>query len=118
MEIPALGPDWDSLLTRRAAGPEATDEDRIIHLLSLMAPFDAPSDRRTSWHEALAIANPAGVIHMWETHGPTGIIRHESSTSRIEGFWAASLWYFEQFSKTYTELSPSSLSKSGIRGNG
>ena len=113
MEIPALGPDWDSLLTRRAAGPGATDEDRVVHLLSLMAPFDDPSDRRAAWHEALAIANPAGVIHMWETHGPTGVISHEPSTTRIDGFWAASLWYFEQFGKTYTELSDEELEQIG-----
>ena len=113
MEIPALGPDWDSLLTRRAAGADATDEDRIAHLLSLMAPFDNPSDRRASWHEALAIANAAGVIHTWETHGPTGIIRHEPSAVRIEGFWAASLWHFDQFGKTYTELSDEELEQIG-----
>ena len=113
MAIPALGPDWDSLLTRRAAGSDATDEDRIVHLLSLMAPFDAPSDRRASWHEALAIAEPAGVLRAWETHGPTGNIRHSSSTKRIEGFWAASLWYFEQFNKTYTELSNEELEQIG-----
>ncbi len=113
MTIPALGPDWDSLLTRRAAGSDATDEDRIVHFLSLMAPFDAPSDRRASWHEALAIAEPAGVLRAWETHGPTGNIRHSSSTKRIEGFWAASLWYFEQFNKTYTELSNEELEQIG-----
>ena len=113
MEIPVLGPNWDSLLTRRAAGADATDEDRIAHLLSLMAPFDNPPDRRAAWHEALAMANSDGVIHTWETHGPTGIIRHEPSTTRIEGFWAARLWYFEQFGKTYTELSDEELEQIG-----
>ena len=113
MEIPVLGPNWDSLLTRRAAGADATDEDRIAHLLSLMAPFNKPSDRRAIWHEALVIATPAGVIHTWENHGPTGIISREPSAVRIEGFWAASLWHFEQFGKTYTELSDEELERIG-----
>ena len=113
MAIPALGPDWDSLLTRRAAGPDATDEDRIVHLLSLMAPFEDPLDRRAAWHEALVIAHPAGVVRAWETHGPTGAIRHTPSSARIEGFWAASLWHFDQFGKTYTELSDEELGQIG-----
>src|SRR4051812_26072590 len=35
--IPALGDDWNALLTARAAGPGATDLDRLEHLLALMA---------------------------------------------------------------------------------
>src|SRR5215208_7207979 len=36
IEIPALGPRWDSLFTRRAAGADADDYARADHLLALM----------------------------------------------------------------------------------
>lgn len=105
IDIPALGPNWDSLLTRRAAGEDATDEDRIRHLLALMAHLESDADREATWNEALAIASPSGIVQTWEVTGPTGIIRNEPSAKRIEGFWLAGLWYIPALGKTYTELS-------------
>ncbi len=105
IDIPALGPNWDSLLTRRAAGEDATDEDRIHHLLELMEHLETDADREATWKEALAIATPSGIVQTWEVVGPTGVIRNEPSAKRIEGFWLAGLWYISALGKTYTELS-------------
>ena len=105
IDIPALGPNWDSLLTRRAAGEDATDEDRIRHLLVLMEHLDSDEEREATWREALAIALPSGIVQTWEVEGPTGVIRNEPSSKSIEGFWLAGLWYLPAFGKTYTELS-------------
>jgi len=113
IDIPALGPNWDSLLTRRAAGEDATDEDRIRHLLALMEHLESDADREATWREALAIASPSGVVQTWEVTGPTGVIRHEPSSKRIEGFWLASLWLFPELGKTYTELSTDELAAIG-----
>ena len=109
IDIPALGPNWDSLLTRRAAGENATDEDRIQHLLALMEHLDSDSEREATWKEAVTIAAPNGVIRSWEVTGPTGTVRRQRSESRIEGFWLASLWHFTGLGKTYTELSTEEL---------
>ncbi len=105
IDIPALGPNWDSLLTRRAAGLDATDEGHIEHLLALMAHLETDGDREATWREALAIASPSGIVQTWEVTGPTGVIRREASAKRIEGFWLAGLWYIPALGKTYTELS-------------
>lgn len=109
IDIPALGPNWDSLLTRRAAGEDATDEDRIRHLLALMEHLESDADREATWNEALAIASPSGTVQTWEVTGPTGIVQRKPSSSRIEGFWLASLWRFPHLNKTYTELTADEL---------
>ena len=109
IDIPALGPNWDSLLTRRAAGEDATDEDRIRHLLALMEHLTTDAEREATWREALAIATPSGIVQTWEVEGPTGVIQREPSEKRIEGFWLAGLWYIPALGKTYTELSVEEL---------
>ncbi|MYD36383.1 MAG: hypothetical protein F4X20_05135 [Dehalococcoidia bacterium] len=113
IDIPALGPNWDSLLTRRAAGQDATDEDRVQHLPELMEHLESNSDREATWKEALVIALPPGIVQTWEVTGPTGVIQREPSAKRIEGFWLASLWYFPDMRKTYTELTTSELAQVG-----
>ncbi|MCY4576105.1 MAG: hypothetical protein OXC55_05860 [Chloroflexi bacterium] len=109
IDIPALGLNWDSLLTRRAAGEHATDEDRITHLVQLMDHLQSDEEREATWKEAVTIATPNGVIQSWEVTGPTGIVRRQPSESRIEGFWLASLWHFPDLGKTYTELTTAEL---------
>ena len=109
IDIPALGPDWDSLLTRRAAGENGTDEDRIQHLLALMQHLDSDREREATWKEAGTIATPHGVMQSWEVTGPTGIVQRNPSAFRIAGFWLASLWYFPDLGKTYTELTTEEL---------
>ncbi len=113
IDIPALGPNWDSLLTRRAAGEDATDEDRVRHLLALMKHLKSYADREATWNEALAIASPSGTVQTWVVTGPTGIVQNEPSDKRIEGFWLASLWFFPEMGKTYTELSADELADIG-----
>ena len=109
IDIPALGPNWDSLLTRRAAGEHATDQDRIEHLLALMEHLQSEEERLATWQEAVAIADPDRIVQTWEVSGPTGVVQRKPSTSRIEGFWLASLWRFPQKNKTYTELTSDEL---------
>ncbi len=109
IDIPALGSNWDSVLTRRAAGEGATDENRIRHLLALMEHLESDAEREATWNEALAIASPSGIVQTWEVTAPTGIIRNEPSTKRIEGFWLAGLWYIPALGKAYTELSTEEL---------
>lgn len=113
IDIPALGRNWDSLLTRRAAGEDATDGDRIRHLLTLMEHLHTDAEREATWREALGIATPSSVVQTWEVTGPTGVIQNEPSTKRIEGFWLAGLWYIPVFGKTYTELSVEELRLAG-----
>ena len=113
IDIPALGPNWNSLLTRRAAGEYATDQDRITHLLALMERLESDEERSATWQEAVAIADPDHIVQTWEVSGPTGVVQRKPSPSRIEGFWLASLWHFPEKAKTYTELTQQELTQIG-----
>ena len=107
--LPALGDRWQSLYTHRFAGPAANDAERLRRLLELMEPYQG-NDREASWLEGLAIARRGEVLASWELRGGTGVIAEmPGDTSDISGdtpgFWAFSVWYFPQFSKTYSQLS-------------
>ncbi len=104
--LPALGIGWDSRRTHRFAGPAADDAQRLRGLLDLMRPYRGPQ-REASWVEAVAIADRGEVLASWELRGATGIIA-EGPAGPVQpaGFWAFSVWYFPQFSKTYDQLAP------------
>ena len=112
LTIPALGNGWDSLTTKRAAGPDADDNSRIDHLLRVTEGLDGDA-RRADWHEAVAIVDGERVLGTWLVEGPIGVIARQPSGTRIDGFWAASLWYFPSFGRTYSELSASQLRSVG-----
>ncbi|HEY8286920.1 MAG TPA: non-canonical purine NTP pyrophosphatase [Chloroflexota bacterium] len=93
MAIPALGARWDALRTRRQAGSSANDEDRIAHLLKLMAGL-AGEDRHAVWYEAIALA-AGGAVRSWTERGDGGLIAKQAPEVRREGgFWTEEVrWY-------------------------
>ena len=112
LTVPALGNAWDSLTTKRSAGEDADDARRVQRLIALMEPY-ADKSRRASWTEAVAVARGSEIIGEWQIEGPEGYLSRTPAPTRIEGFWAASLWFFPQFEKAYTELSPEQLEAIG-----
>ena len=110
--IPALGEAWSSLPTKRSTGNSVDDAERLARLMTLMEPYRG-EDRRASWAEAVALARGSEVVASWEVEGPTGILAEQPSSTRIDGFWAAALWYFPRFGKAYTELSVDQLAAVG-----
>lgn len=64
--IPALGKDWNELLTKRFIGLEnVSDFDRMDMLLEIMRGKKG-KDRTIIWKEAIAIASPEGVVFSLE----------------------------------------------------
>ena len=113
LQVPALGPGWDSRYTHRFAGPDADDAQRRERLLELMRPFRG-EDRRATWVEALAVAANGRLLAAWELQGATGVISdYASAPPRTPGFWAFSVWLFPKFDKTYDQLSPEELEAVG-----
>ena len=109
--VPALGRQWQSLLTRRFAGEEADDEDRLEGLLRLMRPYRG-QQREASWVEALAIAREGQTLASWQVEGATGLLLDEvGSNPVIPGFWVFSIWYFPELAKTYNELDEHELER-------
>lgn len=93
MAIPALGARWDALRTRRQAGPAATDEGRISHLLALMTGLTG-EDRRAVWYEAVALVAGA-TVRSWTEQGDGGlIVERAPEIRRAGGFWTEEVrWY-------------------------
>ena len=104
LTIPALGPNWSSLLTHRFAGELADDSARLAGLLKLMEPYKG-CNRRASWVEALAVAMEGKVLASWRVEGATGVLLDDpGSGPHVPGFWVFSVWYFPELGKIYNEL--------------
>ncbi|MFN8592896.1 MAG: non-canonical purine NTP pyrophosphatase [Thermomicrobiales bacterium] len=98
LEIPALGTDWNPVLTRRFAGPDATNADRMRALLARTRQL-AGADRAIAWREAMAIARDGETIACWEETGPAGLLA-ESAPAHVDGqdgFWLPLLWQCPEF---------------------
>ena len=106
--IPALGPAWDSRHTRRFAGPEVDDSQRVDRLLELMEPHTGAA-RAASWAEALAIAYKGRPVASWELLGAAGEIAQARKPGPVPEFLAFTVWNFPQHGKTYDQLTPEEL---------
>lgn len=96
--FPAL-PGWQPTLTRRFAGPDASDEERARRLLSLAARLEG-EERHIWWEESLAVARDGEVLATWTARSGPGILAREVTPEQIratEGFWISSLWLCPQF---------------------
>lgn len=91
--IPALGVRWSPSRTRRFAGPDATNADRIAALLALTADL-CGDDRRTSWREAVAIARDGRLLLTAAAGSAPGWLASEppEEMSSSQGFWLPALW--------------------------
>jgi XTP/dITP diphosphohydrolase len=96
--IPALGKDWNALLTRRFAGEEdITDFDRMNVLLEMMKGRKG-EERTITWKESIAIASPQKVIFSMEVDGDTGSLQEAYDPKQYkEGIWLCTLWSYPQF---------------------
>ena len=107
--IPALGRDWQSLLTHRFAGENADEGVRLQRLLQLMQPYRG-AERRASWVEALAIGEVGKATASWQVEGATGaLLDGPSPGPEVPGFWVFSVWHFPHLGKTYNDLDEQEL---------
>lgn len=103
--IPALGEDWNALLTARAAGSGADDVQRLNHLLELMTPHRG-EQRRVIWREAVALADRGALVAAWEVEGPPGLLAEEFDPAKLRpGFWLDTIWYYPEVGKLHPDLS-------------
>jgi len=106
--IPALGPAWEGRHTRRFAGPDVDDAQRVDRLLELLEPYTG-ADRSASWAEALAIAYKGRPLASWELLGATGEIAQARQPGPVPEFWAFTVWNFPELGKNYTQLTQQEL---------
>src|SRR4051812_44519927 len=85
--VPALGAHWNSLFTRRAAGPGVDDIARADHLLGLMVGMTG-AQRDVVWVEGVAVARSGVVVDSWQAEGAIGRIVDVYDPRKIgNGFW-------------------------------
>jgi inosine/xanthosine triphosphate pyrophosphatase family protein len=106
LDIPALGPNWNSLFTKRAAGDVSDDEARADHLVSLMRGKPGP-EREAFKREAVAVARPGTVLGVWAAGGSVGRVVERYDPSKIEdGFWLPAILWDARFGKVVADLTP------------
>lgn len=94
----------------RYAGPHATDEENCKKLLKEMAGME---NRKASFHCVISIAVPSGPALTYEGTCSGIILEEKRGTS---GFGYDPLFYFEQFDKTFAELSMAEKNSVSHRG--
>lgn len=94
----------------RYAGPDATDEENCKKLLKEMAGME---NRKASFHCVISIAVPSGPALTYEGTCSGIILEEKRGTS---GFGYDPLFYFEQFDKTFAELSMAEKNSVSHRG--
>lgn len=114
LEVPALGKNWNALLTKRFIGKEnASDFERLDAFLELMK--DKQGDERKSyWHEAIAIAKDSKkIFSAEEVSVPTIIQESYDSHKHRPGIWLCSLFYYPQYGKNFFDLTEEELEEDG-----
>mgnify|MGYP000023836222 FL=1 len=104
--IPALGNDWNSLLTKRFIGQaDATDFDRIEALLELMKDKKG-TERAILWNEAIALANDGVLLFSVQVEGDQGEIQETYNPEQYQpGIWQCTVTRYPQFDgKNFFEL--------------
>ncbi|MFN8635856.1 MAG: non-canonical purine NTP pyrophosphatase [Chloroflexota bacterium] len=106
LDIPALGPNWNSLFTKRAAGDVPDDEARADHLVGLMRGKSVP-EREAFKREAVAVAAPGRVLGVWEAGGSVGRVVESYDPAKIkDGFWLPAVLWDTRFGKIVADLTP------------
>lgn len=109
LEIPALGERWTALRTRRNAGPGADNDARTGHLLELMRDLHG-EERRSIWHEALALARGSTLLRTWSATSDGGLIVEEYRPAPgDDAFWTESIRYYPAAGKLYRDLTGAEL---------
>lgn len=89
-----LGDRWQPAMTRRFAGPDATNRDRAVALLDLADGLTG-DQRRLGWREVVAIAEAGQVIGTFTAEATPGWLVEEFPANwedAGQGFWVPRLW--------------------------
>lgn len=109
--IPSLGEKWNGLHTKRFAGVDASDEERMKLLLSMLE-GKTGEDRKMTWNEAVAIAKNGKVLFSKQVVGIEGIAQTSYDMNKYkQGIWVCSLWYFPQYQKNFFDLTQSEIAE-------
>lgn len=107
--IPSLGKNWNPLRTKRFAGEDISDFERIRLLLDFMK-NKTGKDRITTWNEAIAVAKNGKVLFSSQAEGIEGVLQTTFDEKKYKpGIWICSIWYFPRFKKNFFDLSENEI---------
>ena len=109
LEVEALD-GAPGVYSARYAGEDATDADNCKKLLQEL---DGKENRNANFTCVISIATPGGPALTYEAKCHGTILKEKRGTS---GFGYDPLFYFEEFNKTFAELSPEEKNKVSHRG--
>lgn len=96
MIIPSLE-GWNALFTRRFAGKDVDDFQRMDKILELMADKQG-DDRAMQWKESIAVVRNGQNLFSLTVDGVSGIMSDTYDRNKYrEGIWLCSLWEFPQY---------------------
>lgn len=96
INIPTL-PEWNPLYTKRFAGENITDDDRIKTLLQKMEGKEG-DERKMSWQEAISLSRDGKKLFSVCVNGIEGIMAKTYDMEKYKsGIWVCSIWSFPQF---------------------
>jgi XTP/dITP diphosphohydrolase len=114
--IPALGDNWNAVLTKRFIGREdVTDFDRMDALLKLMK-GRMGDDRAITWNEAIAFAYNGELLFSHQVEGDRGLLQTSYNPDQYKpGIWQCTLTCYPQFDgRNFFELNEEELKYSEI----
>lgn len=111
MTIPALE-GWNSLFTRRFAGKDVDDFQRMDKILELMK-GKAGAQRQMQWKESIAVAKQGECLFSMTVDGICGVMDTKYDKQKYrEGIWLCSLWLFPEFdNKNFFDLSETEVAE-------
>lgn len=114
LDVPSLSKNWNALLTKRFIGKDnASDFERLDAFLELMKNKKG-DERKSYWHEAIAIAKDGKKIFSAEEVSVPTIIQEAYDPKKYRpGIWLCSLFYYPQYGKNFFDLTQEELEEDG-----
>ena len=103
MTIQGLEEDWDKVCTKRnVGGNESSDLEKIYNFIEYIK---GKNVKNVFWTDAISLAKDGIILKTIQEDTLKGTINTKFNQNKImPHFWLASLWYFDKFKKTYSEL--------------
>ena len=114
LDIPALGKNWEAVLTKRAVGGDKiSDLEKIKKFIEIMKDLKG-EDRAMRWHDAIAIAKDGKILGTSTAEGPKGyaIEKLPDNPVIIPGAALATADFRPEYWKVYSEFTDKEMKQS------
>jgi len=114
LDIPALGRNWEGILTKRlVGGDESSDFKKIQKFIDIMKDLKG-EDRTMQWYDVIVIAKNGKILGTSAAKGPKGyaIEKLNENLIIIPGAALATVDFRPQYGKVYSEFTDKEMKES------